>query len=171
MCADITIRNISYDDISEVSKTLAQCWKSAYKGIINEAYLSSLEDTHWVDFLTSNLNQRSIDCVVAESGGKIIGVAIFGKSITEKYPNDGEVISLYVNPEYFGRHTGQALFEKALQALKEQGYANCTLCTFKANARAIGFYEAHGFEIVSQVEKIKMGEQEVQYFTMRKEGL
>ena len=42
MSKDVTLRNLDFDEIPEVSSILVQCWKYAYKDLINDEYLSSL---------------------------------------------------------------------------------------------------------------------------------
>jgi len=168
MSTSVTLNNLSFDKIHAASATLAQCWKSAYKGLVNDEYLLSLKNTHWTESLEKNIDNQTSNCIIAEENGRIIGVSIFGKSITEKYPDDGEITSLYVIPEFIGRSIGRMLFEKAELLIKEQGYHNCITCAFAENSKAIGFYNAHGYEIVSRNEIVKMGVQELQYVIMRK---
>jgi len=166
--ATVVLNNLSFDKIHATSTTLAQCWKSAYKGLVNDEYLSSLEDTHWSEFLEKSINDKMTNCIVAETSDNIIGVCIFGQSITEKYPDDGEIISLYVTSDFIGKGIGSMLFEKAQQLIKGQGYRACITCTFVKNYKAISFYKAHGYEIVSQDEAVKMGTQTLPYVIMRK---
>ena len=168
MCTDIILSSLDFDKVHETSSTLAKCWKSAYAGLVNDEYLSSLKNTHWVDFLEKSIDDKIAECIVAEKNNKIVGVSIFGKSITEKYPDDGEIISLYVIPEFIGQNIGHVLFEEAQQTIKGQGYRNCITCTFAENIRAIRFYKSHGYEIVSQDEIIKMGTQELPYVILKK---
>ena len=168
VCTDIIFRSLDFNKINEASSALAKCWKSAYVGIVSDVYLSSLKNTHWVDFLEKNKDSRIAECIVAEKDNKIVGVSIFGKSITEKYPDDGEIISLYVLPEFIGQNIGHILFEEAQQAIKKRGYRNCITCTFSENIRAIRFYKSHGYEIVYQDEIVKIGTGELSYVIMKK---
>lgn len=52
---NISINKVAHDRISDVSVFLAECWKSAYKDIRTDEYLSALKDNHWVEFLKSGL--------------------------------------------------------------------------------------------------------------------
>ena len=166
--ANIILSNLHVDKIPMASATLAQCWKYAYKGLIHDDYLSSLKENHWIAFLEKSINDKTATCIIAEYESQIVGVSIFGKSITETYPNDGEVISLYVLPEFIGQNIGNMLFEKAQQSLKEQGHRHCIICTFTANTKAIRFYQSHDYEVVAQDETITMGTQLLPYVIMRK---
>jgi len=168
MDTNISLSYFNFEAIPEISALLVQCWKYAYKGLINEDYLSSLKDNHWTEFLEKSMNDKTSECIVAKSGKQMVGVSIFGKSITEKFSNDGEIISLYVLPEFMGKNVGHLLFEKAQKDIKEEGYSNCTICTFAGNLRAIKFYKSHGYETVFQDEVITMGTQDVSYVILRK---
>ena len=168
MSKDVILRNLDFDEIPEVSSILVQCWKYAYKGLINDEYLSSLKDNHWVEFLEKSIGDETADCIIAECDNRVVGVSVFGKSITEKYPGDGEIISLYVLPKFIGQNIGHLLFEKAEQAIKEYDYSDCTICTFAENVKAIEFYRSRGYDVVSQNEIITMGDQELSYVIMRK---
>ena len=168
MCTDVILNNLSFEKIHAASAVLAQCWKSAYQGLVNNEYLSSLKDTHWSEFLENGISGKTIRGIVAETDNQIIGVTIFGKSITPKYSSDGEIISLYVVPAFIGQGIGNVLFEKAQLLLKEQGYRNCIACTFMKNEKAIGFYKSHGYELVSQDEIVTLGTEELPYVIMRK---
>jgi len=168
MHTDITYSNLNIEEINDASAVLALCWKAAYKGLVNDEYLSSLESTHWVEFLEKSINDNTATCIVAKKDNKIVGITVFGKSITEKYPNDGEIISLYVTPESIGQGIGHVLFEKAEHFITKQGYNNCITCTFVENSKAIRFYKSHGYEIVSESEIVTMGKQDLPYVIMRK---
>ncbi len=157
------------EDMFEVSSVLARCWRSAYKGLVNDDYLSSLADDHWVEFLTTGLKENSIICHIAKAGRGIIGAAVSGNSITERYPRDGEVISLYVVPEFIGKGVGRSLFEHALRSLKGKGFRHAVICVFAENGKAVDFYKAHGFNTAAEDERINMGAQELRYKVMRKE--
>jgi len=168
MSAVILISKLNFDEIPKASTMLAQCWKIAYKGLIDDHYLDNLKNTHWVQFLEDTLKSDTDQCFVAKISDEIIGVLVFGKSITEKYPHDGEVVYLYVHPSHAGKSIGKTLLKNAQQLLKHQGYKNCIVCTFKQNDKAIAFYKANNYKIVSKNELVDIGQQEIPYVIMRK---
>jgi len=165
---DVLLEKLTKDQVLEVSMALKKSWQTAYVGIVNDEYLSTLADDYWVKHLEETMTDETTDCVVATQNNKIVGVTTFGKSITEAYPNDGEIISLYVLPEFMGQRIGHLLFDKAEQEIKKQGFTHCILCTFLENAKAIGFYEAHGYVKVSTHEMVEIGGQEIPYVILRK---
>ncbi len=50
MDTNIIMRKANPDEIFDISKTLAKSWKWAYKGLVNDDYLSSLKEDNWVNF-------------------------------------------------------------------------------------------------------------------------
>ena len=57
----------------------------------------------------------------------------------------GELVSLYVHPDYWGQGYGSALMEEVLNRMKTAGYPGCCLYVLRENNRARRFYEKHGF--------------------------
>jgi GNAT superfamily N-acetyltransferase len=84
--------------------------------------------------------------LVADDGGELIGYTGFGSSRDHDVGADvGEVRTFFVRPSAWRRGVGSALMGAALGTLPELGYAEATVWSFEANARANAFYEHHGF--------------------------
>lgn len=160
--------NAKSKEFLNISTTLAKCWKFSYQGIINDAYLSTLQDDHWVAFLEKKISKNSVECMIAKNKDQTIGLVIFGESITGEYPEDGEIHSLYLLPEFIGQGIGHLLFDMAERGLKEKDYDHYLVCVFSQNKAAIHFYESHGFKTASTENEIIMGEQKLAYNIMRK---
>ena len=73
--------------------------------------------------------------------GSSVGCVAYGKSRDKSLPYWGEIVSIYLLPEYFGRGYGNKLLENALLDLKKYGYQNIYLWVLKENQRARHFYE------------------------------
>jgi len=58
----------------------------------------------------------------------------------------GELYSLYVDPELWGRGHGSTLHDAALGELVSRGYASAVLWVLEDNAHARGFYLARGWK-------------------------
>lgn len=76
---------------------------------------------------------------------RIIGTCSFCKSRFEQFHNWGEIISIYLLPNYVGKGYGKALMKSALSELKMQGYEKIFLWVLEENIRARYFYEQFGF--------------------------
>ncbi|WP_100066139.1 GNAT family N-acetyltransferase [Miniphocaeibacter massiliensis] len=158
------------DLIKEASHMLKISWKESYKNILNSSYLSSLDDNHWTEFIKNNLLNKSIKCIIAKYNNTIIGVSIFGKSITKEFPNSGEVISLYVLNEFKGNKIGYTLFTKAIFELKNQNFKDIIICVFKDNTTAINFYKSHGFTVVQNNLTTLIGNEDLPYIIMQRKS-
>ena len=57
----------------------------------------------------------------------------------------GELVSIYLLPEYFGKGCGAPLLTHATNALFEKGFQHVYLWVLQANRRAQKFYEQQDF--------------------------
>ena len=127
------------DDRLEVSRIYEESWKFAYRGIIPQAYLDTIPIGRWA------ANRDLEGSLVLEEGGQLIGTARTGPSRWPKYPDSGEIVSLYLLPEFTGRGYGRPLLAAAVGTLADQGYRDVLLWTLEENRRARRFYEKAGF--------------------------
>ncbi len=135
------------DDRMMISKVYEESWKFAYKGIIPQDYLDSIPEGRWA----ANLDNKGWKTLVCIDKGKIIGTSSFCKSRFEQYQGWGEIVSIYLLPEYIGKGYGKILMEVALSELKSQGYENVFLWVLEENNRARRFYEGYGFRLTGDV--------------------
>ncbi len=129
------------DDRMMISKVYEESWKSAYKGIIPQDYLDSIPEGRWAPSL-DHPGWKTLVCI---DNGKIVGTSSFCKSRFEQFQGWGEIISIYLLPDYIGKGYGKILMEAALSELKMQGYENVFLWVLEGNSRARNFYEQYGF--------------------------
>ncbi len=132
---------IPADDRMMISKVYEESWKYAYKGIIPQDYLDSISQGSWVKSL-DNQDWNTLICI---DNGKIVGTSSFCKSRFEQFQGWGEIISIYLLPDYIGMGYGKKLIEAVLLELKKQGYENIFLWVLEGNKRARNFYECCGF--------------------------
>ena len=150
----INIRTATLYDINTVSCVLATSWKFAYQGIIHDEYLDLLSDSHWVDFLTTGIKNKTIFTMVLESEKNIIGVAILNEI---KKENTAHLISLYLLPEKMKQGFGHMLYTEIETKIKNMGFVKCTLDVLEHNQHAINFYKAHGFFDTNEKIQTKLG--------------
>ena len=141
------IRYITKDDNPlEISKIYESSWKYAYKDIIPQNYLDSIEAGQWA----GSIHKPGMKSLVLIERGRIIGTASFCKSRWEKYDDYGEVVSIYFLPDYIGKGYGRLLLNKCIEELKQCGYKKVLLWVLEDNHSARKFYEKNGF-ICSEV--------------------
>ncbi len=136
-----------------ISKVYEESWKSAYKDIIPQDYLASIPKGRWVQGL-DNQGRKTLVCV---DNGRIVGTSSFCQSRFEQFQGWGEVISIYLLPDYVGKGYGKSLMDAVLLELKRQGYENVFLWVLEENFRARNFYERYGFLLVEDFLEDNIG--------------
>lgn len=140
---DIEIRYInSMDDRNKLSNIYEESWKHAYRGIIPQDYLNAIPKGQW----NKNFDITGWNTVVLIKDGAYIGTSSFCKSRFEKYSDSGEVISIYLLPEYMGKGYGNKLLNFVMNEIIEQGFKEVFLWVLEDNHIARRFYENYGFE-------------------------
>jgi ribosomal protein S18 acetylase RimI-like enzyme len=74
------------------------------------------------------------------------GCIAYGESRDGEYSDWGEIVSLYIHPDFFREGYGQKLLRTALVELEESGYQKYYLWVLKENLPARKFYEKNGFQ-------------------------
>lgn len=81
---------------------------------------------------------------VAESAGKLIGIAILS---TERHHKSAEIVSLFVDRAHRGKGLGRRLMERLEDEARDRGI-EAIFVGSNENAGSLGFYRAMGFRIV-----------------------
>lgn len=115
-----------------------QSWQEAYSGLLDQEYLNALtlEKCERIAFQWPENN------LIAKDGEKVVGFIAYGTYRGEDLPDTGEIISIYVLKDYYGKGIGRMLMEEGLKYLS---YPKIALWVLKDNTRAIRFYEKNGF--------------------------
>ena len=129
------------DDLLQVSSVYEQSWKSAYKGIIPQSYLDSIPAGRWA----SSINRTGMNNLVLTDGDIIVGTSCYCASRWDKFADHGEIVSVYLLPEYTGKGYGRKLVEAAISGLRSLGYDKVLLWVLEENTNARHFYEHLGF--------------------------
>jgi len=156
----ISVRMAQAEDINRISLVLATSWKAAYRGIVDDDYLDSLKDDHWVDFLTARLSGSAIFSMVLQEKQEIVGASILGKSEKE---NDVHMISLYLLPDKIGQGFGHAFYSEIEKEMRSKDFSKCLIDVLENNERAIKFYKAHGFTDTRMEAKTTLGKRDYPY--------
>ena len=105
-------------------------------------YLDSIPTGQWA----KNINKIGRNHLVVIKNGHIIGTASFCKSRWKQYNDYGEIVSIYLLPDYMGKGYGQHLLKRCIEELNGLGYNNILIRVLEDNQRARKFYEKNGFE-------------------------
>jgi ribosomal protein S18 acetylase RimI-like enzyme len=130
-------------------------WQSAYKGILEQAFLDGLSidarAKRWQDILQK---QESVT-LIAERNHVIVGFVSYGPCRDEGAPAEqGEIWALYADPDSWGQGVGFALMTRAAQELSASGYVTVSLWVLSRNHRGLDFYQRFGFSLVESSQKV-----------------
>ena len=158
------------DSLEAVSAVYARSWREAYQGIVPQSYLDRLEDGFWLPAL----KKLRRDSLAAEIDGALVGTVCAVPARDSRWPDWGEIVSLYLLPEDQRQGIGTLLLKAAMDRLRQRGFSDIYLWVAEKNGRARRFYEAQGFTLAPErTSTVLDGEtvREVRYIhTLRKEG-
>lgn len=141
----VKIRQATARDAEVISNIHASSWKTAYKDIVSQRYLNELKYDFWVSAFQNWISNNILTAQLIYEDELPVGCTAYGKSRDVKFSKWGEIVSIYVLPDYFRKGYGQKLLEKALTDMKTMGYQSCYLWVLKENLNARKFYEKNGF--------------------------
>ena len=131
------------DDFDAISRIYALSWKTAYKNIVPQKHLDELPENRWADVLRNS----TYDNFVMIKDGKYIGSSGVCPARDDDMDGWGEIMSIYLLPEYFGKGYGKPLFENSIAALQSMGYDKIYVWVLEKNIMARRFYEKCGFSL------------------------
>ena len=145
-------------EADEAARLYVRSWQAGYKGLLPQYYLDLLSPERWKDSF-----EGLPGSFVLTEGGVIAGHSCARPAADEKMPGWGEVHTLYVLPEYWGRGFGTALLDNSVRWLKNQGFDRIYLWALEGNVRARRLYEKYGFTPTTDMLLCQVGNAEVTY--------
>lgn len=138
------------DDLNEIGEIYVRSWKYAYQELMPEEFLEHLTSERWV----TGLKDAPFQSFVMLEQGKMIGTAAGGPARDETLSEWGEIVSLYLLPEFTGKGYGKKLFNYVIKELETSGFTNSYLWVLEANVAARKFYESQGFKFSDDRQQI-----------------
>lgn len=140
--SDIRIREATPDDFPDVADMHYPVWRRSWTGILIAPVLDLLGPAkRWVaDVYPQSLSRQGWRMWIAESGGKTLGVAIFGPDADD--PDALQIDALYVADECQRHGIGGRLLDEVLGAHPS---GDVILWCAEQNAKARRFYEKNDF--------------------------
>jgi GNAT superfamily N-acetyltransferase len=151
------IRRASIRDSAGIARVQVDSYRTAYAGILPQAYLDRFtyeeQEQDWCDLLSS----RKQDIVyVAEDAGEITGYALGRAAQSEIEQYDSELVALHVRRPHQQRGSGRQLVAMIAEQLRQQGCSALMLWVLAANP-ARSFYERLGGKLVGE-RRVNLGE-------------
>lgn len=153
------------DDLFAVSRVYEESWRGAYRGLLPQEYLDSLPAGKWVPYL----EQAGRGSLILLDGDSVIGAAGCCASRVPELSGWGEIASIYLLPEYWGKGWGKLLFSAAVKQLEAMGYRKLFLWVLEGNQRARAFYERMGFRSSGTYREDEVGRKPVREIQYRRE--
>ncbi|MGC8534935.1 MAG: GNAT family N-acetyltransferase [Rhizomicrobium sp.] len=155
----IAIRRARPQDAAGVAAVYISSWHDTYAGILPAQLLCAMtpegQAARWRATIGAGGRERVL---VAEQGAAgIVGMTSYGPARDDVGGHDGEIYTLYVDPNYFGCGIGRALLSSAFVELERRGYASCVIWAHAKNPVRY-FYEAMGGRLVAQRRIRLMGD-------------
>ena len=139
------VRNVKKEDLKAVAEISVNGWKNAYRGIIDNEYLESLDAEKNYQRMLKDYQENGF--IVAELNNEVVGFCrytlenLFSKEYTDI---DGEISAIYVKPELKRNGIGRNLFEYVFNEFKKNGNKKIILWCLKENHSSRAFYEKMG---------------------------
>jgi ribosomal protein S18 acetylase RimI-like enzyme len=132
-------------DATAIATVHVEGWLAAYDGLVPASMFAGLSvadrAARWAQALETD---RGV--LVADVDDSIVGFASVGSSRDDDaVDGDGELYAIYLDPAQWSTGIGHALHEAAMETLAAVGYTRASLWVLEGNARAIRFYERHGW--------------------------
>ncbi len=153
MTADeLFVRAALRDDAAAIARIFVDSWRDAYAGLLPSSYLVRLSEPRQRMLWTREISRRGPHdgVLVAEhEHWGVIGFASFGPARDRAAGFEGEVYTLYVDPNHTGHGAGRALIRSAFTALWADGFRSAGVWALKGNP-ARYFYETEGGRLVAE---------------------
>ncbi len=157
---NIIIRNIEEKDIPNVVDIQIDGWKSAYKGIVDDNILNSMNRNERIEKRRNDYKENGF--IVAELNNQVVGFCryIDSNKFTQDIPNiDCELLALYVKPKLKYNGIGTRLFQFVINDFKSKNKNKMILWCLKDNESSKKFYIKMGGKIIKE-RAIEIGEKE-----------
>ena len=135
----ITIRPARAADASEIALVHDAAWRDAYRGIIPGRELEKMIARRGPRWWETAI-RRGSRLLVLDFDESIGGYVSYGHNRVPALPYAGEIIELYLAPEFQGLGFGRRLFNAARRDLAEYGLMSTLVWALADNQRAVDFY-------------------------------
>ena len=142
------------DDAGAIAEVHVRSWQAAYRGVVADEFLDSLDVDRRVSMIEGVIRDESKGLLVSEWGGYVAGFSILGAADDDGW---GEVLAIYASPDHWGVGVGHDLMTGSENWLHEQGYERAMLMVLEANPRARAFYERQGWRLGKRIRIENIG--------------
>ena len=134
-------------DVSAIQVVARESWLANYGFVNRDELEAAVHEWYAWETLHRELANPDALILVAEVGGIVVG---FCHVRADFQKERGDVLRLYVHPSYRSRGIGSALFEEAVDTLREDGVTRLWATALTANPAGTDFYDDLGFTLVAK---------------------
>ncbi len=149
------IRRATSCDARQIAQVHVLAWQTAYRGIVPQSFLDSLDvEARFMDW-TNWLQNPEAHIYVAERDGSVCGFISGGKIREPIEQYDAELYAIYLLPAAKGLGIGKLLTRRLAEVLDEQGFC-CMIVWVLADNPSRHFYAHLGAQQVAE-KRISIG--------------
>ena len=155
---NLIIRNIKKQDIPQVVDIQIGGWKTAYKGIIDDKFLDSMNREETIKNRQKDYIMNGF--IVVELDGEIVGFCRYvdnNNSSKEIEDADCELRALYVRPDLKYHGIGTKLFQYVKNEFADKAKSKMVIWCLKDNEPSKKFYKKMGGKIINE-RQTKIGD-------------
>lgn len=135
------LREPATDDVERVRQVVRSAMTASHA--LSPADIDAIvADQFGADRLESTFGDGVVRVATDGEDGDLVVGYVEGRVVD----GTGELDWLFVDPEHRGRGTGTALFETAVEELRDRGAERIEAATLAANREGDGFFERFGYE-------------------------
>jgi ribosomal protein S18 acetylase RimI-like enzyme len=138
------VRPATLDDAEAIARVNVATWRSAYRGLLPDDFLASLNEAHYTERWTRVIGQGTSRVFVVEEQDRIVGFASGGRERAGEHGFTGELYAIYVLDSAERRGHGRELVRAVAGALREMHLFDMIVWVLRDNAPARRFYERLG---------------------------
>jgi ribosomal protein S18 acetylase RimI-like enzyme len=154
----IEIREAKPENAREIADCKVKSWRTAYKGIVPDDYLSKLSVERQADYIKKAIEAAKGDeYYVVLCDGLAVGMLAVCNCRDDDKPDAGEISAIYLVEEYRGMGYGSMAMNCAISRLRLRGYEEAVIWVLEQNRAARQFYEKHGFTPDGAKKDIELG--------------
>ena len=132
-------------DAAGLARVHIDAWRSAYVGIMPDAYLAELDEARFARGWERAIDEGVSTALIGTIDGVVRGFATFGVARDDEPVEAAQLYGFNLHPIAFGSGLAIALHGAALDALGAAGHTGVYLWVAEANPRARRFYEREGW--------------------------
>ncbi len=140
------LRRADPSDNDAVAKVHVRSWQAAYRGLLPDEYLDALEPAdRTTRYSFGDVSPDGPVTTVAVDEDVICGFATVGPCRDPRTPDAGELLAIYVDPDWWNQGIGRMLVHDARGRLAAHGFPDAVLWVLLGNHRAERFYHLDGW--------------------------